>query len=156
MKLCMDVTQNDNEENAVLGIKMMMNLHKSFRKDGQLVYAAQPFLDFVNKLYGNFPETVREIFEQNGKSTMRSKCNEFVIDKKKEKTYFPARKSFKVLTECPLLVVLLFQVYPQSAQILPALLPRMISSFYVQLKPPAPNDDRRKYYLDLIAAQVKV
>jgi hypothetical protein len=76
MKLCMEVTQNDNEENSVLGIKMMMNLHKCFRKDGQLVYAAQPFLEFVNKLYGNFQETVREIFEQNGKWTLEFLCND--------------------------------------------------------------------------------
>ena len=72
----------------------------------------------------------------------------------KQKDLIQSTQSFKILAECPFIVVLLFQTYPQlSSPFLERLLPLMVDSFYV-LPPTSPH--LKQHYGELIAAQVKV
>ena len=63
-------------------------------------------------------------------------------------------ESFKVLTECPLIVMLLFQLYPRYIQTtIPSLIPMMVQT--LALRPPRAGSRHRLACADFMAAQVK-
>ena len=63
-------------------------------------------------------------------------------------------ESFKVLTECPLIVMLLFQLYPRYIQTtIPSLIPMMVQT--LALRPPRAGSRMRLACADFMAAQVK-
>ena len=63
-------------------------------------------------------------------------------------------ESFKVLTECPLIVMLLFQLYPRYIQVtIPSLIPMMVQT--LALRPPRGSARHRVSCADFMAAQVK-
>jgi hypothetical protein len=62
--------------------------------------------------------------------------------------------SFKVLTECPLIVMLLFQLYPKFQKMIPSLVPLMMNTLALQA-PPSNEASLRARYKEFIAAQVK-
>lgn len=62
--------------------------------------------------------------------------------------------SFKVLTECPLIVMLLFQLYPKFQKFIPSLVPMMMNTLALQA-PPSNDPALRARYKEFIAAQVK-
>ena len=63
-------------------------------------------------------------------------------------------ESFKVLTECPLIVMLLFQLYPRYIQsTIPSLIPVMVQT--LALRPPRGGARLRLACADFMAAQVK-
>ena len=63
-------------------------------------------------------------------------------------------ESFKVLTECPLIVMLLFQLYPRYIQTtIPSLIPMMVQT--LALRPPRAGTRHRLACADFMAAQVK-
>lgn len=69
--------------------------------------------------------------------------------------------SCKVLTECPIVLIFLFQVfgqqYPYVKEMLHPLSQKLIESFDVTLvQPQAATAKLRQRYVDLITAQVKV
>ncbi len=65
-------------------------------------------------------------------------------------------QSFKVLTECPIIVVLLFQLYPRFLnQNIPKFMPLIVSTLGLQA-PISARNTHRTAYVDFIAAQVKV
>jgi len=63
MALLMQIIKTDNEDNAVLALKIMIDLHRHYK----VVVAdqVQPFLDFVFEMYGNMPNIVKEAFDTN-------------------------------------------------------------------------------------------
>ena len=63
-------------------------------------------------------------------------------------------ESFKVLTECPLIVMLLFQLYPRYIQTtIPSLIPMMVQT--LALRPPRAGSRHPLACADFMAAQVK-
>lgn len=68
----------------------------------------------------------------------------------------PSVRSFKVVTECPLIVMFLFQLYPRFLGVnIPTLLPLMVTTISI----PGPNNvppHLKQTFSDLKAAQVKV
>jgi transformation/transcription domain-associated protein len=50
MKLSMHVAATDNEENALIALRIIFDLHKNYRPN--LEDEVQPFLDFVVKVSG--------------------------------------------------------------------------------------------------------
>lgn len=50
----------DNEDNALISLRVIFDLHKNFRP--LLADEVQPFLDFVRKLYSSLPDTVNSVF----------------------------------------------------------------------------------------------
>ena len=49
LSLCMKLLETDNEENAVICLRIIFDLHKNFRPT--LECEVQPFLDFVQRIY---------------------------------------------------------------------------------------------------------
>ena len=58
LSLCMKLLETDNEENAVICLRIIFDLHKNFRPT--LEREVQPFLDFVQKVYQTLPKTVTQ------------------------------------------------------------------------------------------------
>lgn len=62
--------------------------------------------------------------------------------------------SFRVLAECPLIVMLLFQLYPKFQKYIPGIVPLMMQA--LSLSPVTVTSAFRAKYKELIAAQVRV
>ena len=65
-------------------------------------------------------------------------------------------KSFRVVTECPLIVMFLFQLYPESVKrYVQELLPLMVQCISLKVGNPQTVEERAGMYADFKAAQVK-
>ena len=139
LPLAMNVMQTDNEENSVTAIHIVFDLHKTFRPD--LETQVEPFLSFVRQLYSSLRNTVSTVLLNPSAPTS---------------TIPKASESFKVITECPLVVMFVFQLYPRCIRPnIQALLPLMLKAIQIDV----PADQRHVFakpsYKDFIAAQVK-
>jgi transformation/transcription domain-associated protein len=63
MALLMQIIRTDNEENAVLSLKIMIDLHRNYKT--VVADQVQPFLDFVFEMYASMPAIVKEAFDTN-------------------------------------------------------------------------------------------
>lgn len=54
----MNLLRNENEENAVVCVKIIIDLHRSFRH--VLEDQVQPFLDIVQEIFKNMEQTVKD------------------------------------------------------------------------------------------------
>jgi transformation/transcription domain-associated protein len=57
----MNLMHVDNEENAVICLKIIVDLHKNYTS--LMEEFVQPFLDLVKEIYGNMPTAVASAFE---------------------------------------------------------------------------------------------
>jgi hypothetical protein len=77
-------------------------------------------------------------------------------DQSKATPLIKSMQSFKVLTECPIIVVLLFQLYPRFVPLnIPKFMPLIVTTLGLQI-PPQSRITHRLAYTDFIASQVKV
>eukprot|EP00899_Mesostigma_viride_P026573 jgi/Mesvir1/70/Mv13673-RA.2 len=182
MKLSMQVLEQDNEDNALICLRIIFDLHKNFRPN--LESDVQPFLDFVCKIYRNFKATVAHFFDtergiaaSGGNNALLSNSSSSLdpggpagngatpwgsgrphapggtASPPKELT--PSILSFKMITECPLIVMFLFQLYPSYIQTnIPLLLPCMVETISVS-GPSAVAPAAKSHFSDLKGAQVK-
>ena len=67
MTLLMQILRTDNEENAVLSLKIMIDLHRNYKN--VVADQVQPFLDFVFEMYQSMPTIVKDAFETNSTMT---------------------------------------------------------------------------------------
>lgn len=67
ISLLMQILRTDNEENAVLALKIMVDLHRHYKT--VVTEEVQPFLDFVFEMYANMPAIVKDAFEANATMT---------------------------------------------------------------------------------------
>ncbi|OLL22133.1 Transformation/transcription domain-associated protein [Neolecta irregularis DAH-3] len=130
LQLMNKVIRTDNEDNAMLCLKVIIDLHKHFKS--LVEDQVQPFLDLVQDIYRNMPQTVRESFDplavpffsspaeiqapnppsfQSPKATSPNPTGDSAEVALRNLSRGMA--SFKTLTECPIIVVLLFQNYRQ-------------------------------------------
>lgn len=103
ISLLMDVLISDNEDNAVIALKIIVDLHKNYSplmKD-----YVQRFLEIVKDIYLNMPMAVKQVFVEEAQ--METKPKSKAAPKPIPKSVY----SFKVLTECPIIVALLFQLH---------------------------------------------
>ncbi|QSL64955.1 hypothetical protein MERGE_002259 [Pneumocystis wakefieldiae] len=75
MKVLMKLLHIDNEENAILSLKIIIDLHRGFKQN--LEDYVQPFLDFVLEIFKNMPQVVKESFplvnsESSGSTSIKS------------------------------------------------------------------------------------
>jgi transformation/transcription domain-associated protein len=61
MACLMNLMHVDNEENAVICLKIIVDLHKNYTS--LMEEFVQPFLDLVKEIYGNMPTAVASAFE---------------------------------------------------------------------------------------------
>ena len=59
LSLCMKLLEIDNEENAVICLRIIFDLHKNFRPN--LEREVEPFLQFVQRIYTSLPKTVAAV-----------------------------------------------------------------------------------------------
>ncbi|CAN1227080.1 Transformation/transcription domain-associated protein [Linum perenne] len=162
LKVAMQVLTTDNEENGLICIRIIFDLLRNFRPT--LENEVQPFLDFVCKIYQNFSLTVSHFFDNMSATQEDVKPMETSSssDQGIMSTGYvgngqlnPSTRSFKVVTESPLVVMFLFQLYSRLVQTnIPTLLPLMVDAISV------PGPDKvpphlKSHFIELKGAQVK-
>ncbi|KAA3457543.1 transformation/transcription domain-associated protein-like [Gossypium australe] len=162
LKLAMQVLTNDNEENGLICIRIIFDLLRNFRPT--LENEVQPFLDFVCKIYQNFRLTVSHFFDNAavGMEVDVKPMDTSSVDQGITSSGYvgngqmnPSGRSFKIVTESPLVVMFLFQLYSRLVQTnIPHLLPLMVAAISV------PGPERvpphlKTHFIELKGAQVK-
>lgn len=134
--VAMDVLNRDYEENALLASQIIFDLYKTYRSLPQ--DHVQPFLDFVILVYQALPSSVKRNFsavslrpdepvvvkasaetsemDNEGDTVMQGASSSDSQNSGSRKSLLPSKISFRVLTECPLTVMLMFQLYPSFLQ----------------------------------------
>jgi transformation/transcription domain-associated protein len=129
LRLATSSLRVENEENALICLRVIFDLHRNFRPS--LEFEVEPFLEFFRDVYEQVEGTVAETFGDGG--------GKKASDKRKEPPPAPvsikSTRSFKVQTECPLIVMLLFQLY---ARLIPSnvttLLPLMVKTIGLKVR----------------------
>ena len=169
---------SDSEENAQVAVRVTSDVHKAFRPHCE--QGVGPFIDAAERLFAAFPDTVAFHLHSHsagpgaaegghgggGGSHGRSDSQAPgagaapTVDGDAPKPVVPALRSCRLLTELPLVMTFLFQVYPK---LLAARLPALHTLFLEVIQLPlAPFDTvgsvpphLRMAYADCRAAQVK-
>ena len=170
LKVAMQVLTTDNEENGLICIRIIFDLLRNFRPT--LENEVQPFLDFVCKIYSNFEATVNHFFfvkEEKGVAgpavgedikPMDTSLDQSLSGGSTSYTaggkLNPNTCSFKIITESPLVVMFLFQLYSRLVQTnIPHLLPKMVAAISVR-GPESVPPHLKTHFTELKGAQVKV
>ena len=190
LRLTMSVLAVDNQENALVCLKIIFSLHKNFRP--LLREYVPEFLKFVQSLYSNLEATRSTLFKMplsaaqvasassalaseaaagssavnQGQSAQSSDAPTSInsananVPPVSIEVSMKSTSSFKVLTECPLIVMLLFQLYPEHVRKhVKIFIPLMISA--LKLAPPNVSPDTpmppivRARFSEMVACQVK-
>lgn len=177
LKVAMHVLTTDNEENGLICIRIIFDLLRNFRPT--LENQVQPFLDFVCKIYQNFRSTVTHFFESgavpppapalSGSNSVTSALSSIedvkplTMDMSDQMGHTvgtgqlnPSTRSFKIVTESPLVVMFLFQLYSRLVQTnIPHLLPQMVAAISIPGPDKVPTH-LKAHFVELKGAQVKV
>lgn len=181
LKVAMQVLTTDNEENGLICIRIIFDLLRNFRPT--LEAEVQPFLDFVCKIYQNFRLTVSHFFENGATmvavppvgtpgggddikpmdtsdqltpSSSGSGLSGAATGYHGSGQLNPSTRSFKIVTESPLVVMFLFQLYSRLVQTnIPNLLPLMVAAISVPGPEKVPPHMKTQF-IELKGAQVKV
>ncbi|ORX76848.1 FAT-domain-containing protein [Anaeromyces robustus] len=168
MEILLDLLKKDNEENGTICVKIIVDLHKNNKNI--LEKYVQDFFDIVKEMYGNIKQTVTNAFGDNQQSLNKLE-NEAVSNQNSKLA--KSMYSFKILKECPIIIVLLFQLHKKFVQSnVVAFIPLIIEC--LELQPEAqkkeheearkkgeifigvsPKIKNRTAYVDLKALQVK-
>lgn len=130
--LLIDLIRIEDEDNAVLCLKTVMDLERSQVK--QTASKVQPFLDLIKEMFESMATVVRETFDTPSSnasampSTPSNTAQTFQSPRpgspattisdsgaeKKDPELAKGMQSFKVLAECPIIVVSIFQAHRLS------------------------------------------
>ncbi|KAK8653078.1 hypothetical protein V6N13_127093 [Hibiscus sabdariffa] len=162
LKVAMQVLTTDNEENGLICIRIIFDLLRNFRPT--LENEVQPFLDFVCKIYQNFRLTVSHFFDNAavGMEVDVKPMDTSSVDQGITSSGYagngqlnPSTRSFKIVTESPLVVMFLFQLYSRLVQTnIPHLLPLMVAAISVPGPEKVPPH-LKTHFIELKGAQVK-
>ncbi|XP_050292389.1 uncharacterized protein LOC126733218 isoform X1 [Quercus robur] len=165
LKVAMQVLTTDNEENGLICIRIIFDLLRNFRPT--LENEVQPFLDFVCKIYQNFKLTVSHFFESGAVGGEDVKPMDTLSSSSSDQALTlgsaaagsgqlnPSTRSFKIVTESPLVVMFLFQLYSRLVQTnIPHLLPLMVAAISVPGPEKVPPH-LKTHFIELKGAQVK-
>jgi transformation/transcription domain-associated protein len=175
--LIIEILSHDNEENALVALRIYIDLHRNCC--ALLEDKVQSFFDFVQVLYEQLPQTVHDVFEvSNGIGlTLAIQSSSFddgsSNNSTSTKTIIRSKQSFRVLTECPIIIVILFQLHRKYVPInVPKFVELVIKALKIQVQSQVeaqqqfekqgkifggvnPLIKNRAIYSDFIAAQVK-
>ncbi|KAK2732878.1 hypothetical protein FQN55_003885 [Onygenales sp. PD_40] len=129
--LLMELVRNENEENAVLCMKTIMDLERRQAKATQT--RVKPFLELIQEMFETMEQVVRDTFDsptqgstpgmpstpsttsQNFQSPRPSSpatsVSDLGPDTQANQQLLRGMQSFKVLAECPIIVVSIFQAH---------------------------------------------
>ncbi|TPX61909.1 hypothetical protein PhCBS80983_g00781 [Powellomyces hirtus] len=138
MNALMRVLKDDNEENAALCLKILVDLHKAYKP--HLEEWGQPFFSTVQQMYKNMDDTLRETFEDDAPTVAPTEAvpgSPVTADGADiPRILRHSQRSFKVLTECPIIIALLFQLYRRFVNVnIPIFVPLIVNC--LKLKPSA-------------------
>ncbi|KAI8618395.1 hypothetical protein BC830DRAFT_946632 [Chytriomyces sp. MP71] len=135
MSVLMYTLRHDNEENAVVALKVIVELHKTYKTE--LEAHVQGFFDIVQEMYGNMRKAVEDTFDDP--SAVYQQPNQFVAPgnaaEDPNKVFGASMTSFKVLTECPIIIALLLQVHRTFVnENVPKFVPLIMEALHLQPK----------------------
>ncbi|GMM36217.1 hypothetical protein DASC09_035420 [Saccharomycopsis crataegensis] len=148
------VLRTDNEDNGVLCMKVIVNLHKAFKNN--LFEKVQPFIDTINEIYANMKTILPLYFndqtkgESNGEgdvpmeSVASPQYNSTGNNNESQAKHLVASmKSFRTLAEYPIILVSLLSSYKQLVNTaLPTFIPLLIN--FLQLEVDAQKQAREE------------
>ena len=124
----MDLVRVENEDNAVLCMKTIMDLER--HQTTATASKIQPFLDLIQEMFQMMEQVVNDTFDnptshnhhnQPSQSPRPGSPATTISDSGAEKKDHPllakGMQSFKVLAECPIIVVSIFQVHRNSVSV---------------------------------------
>ena len=141
LKLAMFLLEKENEDNAIICLRIIIELHKSYQAGSDS--HVQQFFDVVFKIYSELPEAIKTIFGESAGGPPRAP-NQLT----------PGMRSFKVLTDCPIIVVIFFQLYSKSKKNIPKLMQPVLDTLNTKAPPHAAIENKQGY-TDFITTQVK-
>lgn len=216
MQLMLKIMEEDNEEHAILALKIIIDLHRNYKESVDT--AAQAFLDLVKQVYQNMTEVIQKTFgDENGAGSLNENGEEdgesggeasppkdgaatgntpggqtpnsagpvsaksLSSQVQQQGDQIAIRKlplgmkSLKLLAECPIAVVFLFQTYRDiMPKELPVFVPLIFQFLELQAAPQAKAHhdaamrgetfigitpvlhNKRAQFTDLIISEVKV
>ncbi|KEP49326.1 histone acetyltransferase SAGA, TRRAP/TRA1 component, pi-3 kinase superfamily TRA1 protein [Rhizoctonia solani 123E] len=175
VNLTTQILREDNEDNGVLAVKIMLDANRTFKRD--MDPHVQGFLDFVRDLYLNMNQTVSELLGEDSPGPPASQSSMSIHTSASASGEQPdmlrAIASFKVLTECPIATVYLFQMHRNTIpSAVKSAIPLAMDFLQLQAPPQkqahdeaaeknehwigvSPAIKHRAHYIDFITAQVK-
>lgn len=146
---CLELVRVENEENAVICLKIILDFERFHLK--ALYDRAQPFLDLIADLFDAMPQTVKDTFDNPQSdntdaaftnsprpgspavSSISAGSGDASAEQQTTRTLVKAMHSFKVVAECPIIVVSIFQVYrPLMPKNMQKFLPRILAALTLQ------------------------
>lgn len=131
---CLQLVKTDNEDNSVLCLKIVMDICRYHTKSTGVVEKAQPFLDLIVDIFDSMEQTVKDTFESttpipatsnapgtpnNGGtpgSPVATTSHALATDEPQTtRQLVKGMHSFKVVAECPIIVVSIFQAHRNLA-----------------------------------------
>lgn len=177
LSLMFKLIKIENEENVLVCLKIIIELHKQYRP--QMNDEIQDFLKFVNLIYTNLPSHLNKIFLPRAQSKVKD-IAEINLDALLQETYtvttiLTDKKvgdnpsvsyniiprgvlSLKVLAELPIIVVLMYQLYkPSVHQEVANFIPLIMNTITLQPLPEHRNHPafNKEVFVDFVAAQIK-
>lgn len=104
MFMVMDVLSNDNEENGFAAIHIVFDMYRNYRK--YLTSQTTMVLEFAQRLYQAFPRVIERMLLRRPQIAGHGSGRRIP----------PAKESFKILIECPLLVMFVLQILQANAK----------------------------------------
>lgn len=154
--LLMDLVRVENEENAVLCMKTIMDLERNQAK--ATAARVQPFLELIQEMFQMMEQVVRDTFDTPSQSTPSgmpstpgapaqvyqsprpsspaTSVADLAPDQQPGNVLLRGMQSFKVLAECPIIVVSIFQTHRASVSTnVKLFVPLIKSILLLQAKP---------------------
>ncbi|KAH9831114.1 transformation/transcription domain-associated protein [Teratosphaeria destructans] len=137
VETCLGLVRVENEENAVLCLKIVMDFCRYFAKSSAVAEKTQPFLELILEIFEGMEQTVKDTFDSpvpasaaaNAPGTPGavgtpgspvSSSNPSIgsdpsADQQTTRQLAKGMQSFKVVAECPIIVVSIFQAHRSLA-----------------------------------------
>lgn len=179
LTMCLKLLQTDNEENVLVCLRIMIDMHKQYRPPFH--QEINHFLHYVRTIYSDLPKHMPKIFEPR-QPIRRQDIKDINIEQLLPEIYtitpIQAEKkstdgkvttvtynlipkgiySLKVLQELPIIVVLMYQIYKsQVHQEVVEFVPLIMTTITLQPSPAhrnAPNFNK-EIFVDFMGAQIK-
>lgn len=156
LKTCLSLLQNCTDDLGTPCIKLIFSLYRHYKT--KLFPYVREVVDFLIRLYQNARNMVSLYFSKDTSKQSRVAPSELSDSQSSSSSQriLKSTESFRVLAECPLLLVYLVQIYPEvSKSFLPSLVTCMFET--VSLEATEPQDASMKpIFQDFILCQVKI
>ncbi|KAL9917178.1 transcription-associated protein Nipped-A isoform 1-T1 [Glossina fuscipes fuscipes] len=176
ISLMLKILQIDNEENVLVSLRIIIELHKNFRPSFNP--EVQKFLILVKKIYTELPNHMNKIFEPAQQLRIKD-LNELNMEQLLAETYAirsihvenpndtgtiqynllpKGMLSLRVLQELPIIVVLMYQIYKNAVhQEVSEFIPLIMETINLQPTVTQRNSQyfNKEIFIDFMGAQIK-